>query len=140
MTVVLSSLKCTICVICIYKLKWLEIWLDIVSRTLDIIIDTLGSHRKKVEYHWCDSRIQKEIALVPDQLILRCLRNQPSKAWRWATQGKPSGRLCPDFSMHFNFLFSSYFSVPLFFPRKCFSLGFKTRYICCRKISTEAVF
>lgn len=43
---ILSSWQCTICVICIYKLKWL--WVDWVWiwRTLDVFIDARGSHRK----------------------------------------------------------------------------------------------
>lgn len=91
---VCSSLKCTICVICIYKLKWLEI---------DLVWHCLKNpryhhwyhvgHRKKAEYRWSESRIQKEGALVPGQLILMCLRNQAHRTWprQRATPGKQSG-------------------------------------------------
>lgn len=103
------------------------IWFDVSSRTLDIIIDTLGTHRKKGESHWSDRRIQKDVVLVPDQLILRWLSNQPSRTRQmWpAAQGKQNGGFCPNFSMHFHFLLSSYFFIqmPSFFPRKLFSLG-----------------
>lgn len=126
--VVPSSLKCTVCVTRTYKLNLKLIWFDIVSRTLDIIIGTLGNHREKVEYLWSE-RIQKEVALIPDQLALRCLSNQPSKAWWWANQGKQSGHFCPSFSMHFKFLLLSHLSVPLSSPRKCFSSGLKPVYL-----------
>lgn len=102
------------------------IWFDVSSRTLDVIA-TLGSHRKKSESHLSDSRIQKDVVLVPDPLILRWLSNQLSRTrqMRPAAQGKRSGGFCPDFSMHFHFLLSSYFFIqmPSFSPRKSFSLG-----------------
>lgn len=95
-------------------LKWLEI--DLVWHRLKIPSYRHwyhAGHRKKAEYHWFESRFQKEGALVPGQLILRCLRNQACRTMV-KTASHPSrakGLFCPCLSLHSHFLLLSSFSL-----------------------------
>lgn len=123
----LFSWQCTICVICIYKLKWL--WVDWVWiwRTLDVFIDARGGHRKlNVTGLLAGFR---EAALAPDQLILRCPCNPLSKTrqtQRAARRGRPTRLL--------------FFQIPQFSLGNCLVWDLKPDLFCWyRDTSTEAV-